>query len=445
VYKNEAAFNTRYPGFTGTKVGPYLGALNNNGEEIDLEDALGTKIHNFDYSDGWYEITDGLGFSLTIRDPNSTDPNDWDRKSGWRASFANGGSPGTDDSAFVLPENAVIVNELLAHADILEPNDWVEFYNTTDEPINIGGWFISDNDADLMKYEIEESFIIPAYGYAVFYADPNFGPGSADPGSHTGFAFSENGEKVYLTSGSGGNLTGVYSTERKFDPSEPDVAFGHYVKSTGGNDFVAMSANTPGWENAGPKIGPIVITEIAYHPFSNGDAEYVELYNNSGSPVKLYDDGKSEPWRFVDDPDDPGLEFYFPSGSPITLGAGKYLLLVKDLTAFTSVFGAPSGVDLQATLEWGIGNGSLSNGGEQAELQMPGDLDGGVRQYIRVDRVTYDDEAPWPTEPDGGPDHTDGSDDYVLERMDAPDYPGYGTDVINWQSDSPTQGRDNDS
>jgi len=34
VYKNEAAFNTRYPGFTGTKVGPYLGALNNDGEEM---------------------------------------------------------------------------------------------------------------------------------------------------------------------------------------------------------------------------------------------------------------------------------------------------------------------------------------------------------------------------------------------------------------------------
>jgi hypothetical protein len=174
VVKDLAAFETRYGTGINVVPGEYTGSLSDGGEEIDLEDALGTEIHDFTYSDGWYEITGGLGFSLTIRDPNSTDPNDWDRKDGWRASFALGGSPGEDDSTFVLPQDAVIVNELLAHSDILEPTDWVEFYNTTDEPINIGGWFISDNDADLMKYEIEENLIIPSHGYAVFYADSNF-------------------------------------------------------------------------------------------------------------------------------------------------------------------------------------------------------------------------------------------------------------------------------
>ena len=97
VYKNEAAFNTRYPGFTGKKVGPYLGSLDNGGEEIELVDAIGRTIHKFDYKDGWYEITDGEGFSLTIKDFTSGDPNSWDEKSGWRPSAAIGGSPGEDD------------------------------------------------------------------------------------------------------------------------------------------------------------------------------------------------------------------------------------------------------------------------------------------------------------------------------------------------------------
>jgi CotH protein/lamin tail-like protein/concanavalin A-like lectin/glucanase superfamily protein/chitobiase/beta-hexosaminidase-like protein len=439
VVKDQAAFETRYGTGINVVPGEYTGSLSNSGEEIDLEDALGTEIHDFDYDDGWYEVTDGLGFSLTIRDPYSTALNDWDEKDGWRASFANGGSPGEDDSSFVLPADAILVNELLAHADT-EPSDWVEFYNTTNDPIDIGGWFISDNDLDLMKYEIEAPYVVPDGGYAVFYANSNFGPGSTDPGAHTLFAFSENGEKVYLTSGSGGALTGVYSTERRFYASEADVAFGHYVKSTG-TDFVAMSSNSPSEENAYPKVGPVVINEIAYNPNSDGDAEFVEFLNVSGDSVTLYDSVKSAPWRFVDDWEDdtPGLEYFFPASPAITLANGEYFLLVKDEAAFEAVFLDDDDISTLGVQwrEWGITNGSLNNGGEQPELQKPGD----PGYYIRVDRVKYSDgshpvgDDPWPTEPDD-------SDDYVLERID--EYL-YGNDVMNWQADSPTPGKDNDS
>jgi len=219
------------------------------------------------------------------------------------------------------------------------------------------------------------------------------------------------------------------------------VAFGRHIKSVldGGTNFVAMNSNTPGWENDDPRVGPIVITEIAYNPRSDADAEYVELYNQGGSGVTLSVlNDASASWRFVDDPDNPGLDYKFPSNTTLTLGVGKYLLLVKDLTAFTAVFGAPSGPDLQAVLVWtDVDAGSLSNGGEKLELQKP--LASDPSNYIRVDRVNYDDEAPWPTAPDG-PDG-DGSDDDVLERIDAAEY---GNDVINWQAGSPTPGRDND-
>ncbi|MBN1844442.1 MAG: lamin tail domain-containing protein [Sedimentisphaerales bacterium] len=424
VVKDGAAFHARYPSFDGIIAGAYAGSLGNDGEEIDLVDALGAKIHDFDYEDGWYEITDGLGFSLTIRDPYSGDPNDWDAKDGWRASVANGGSPGGDDSDFVLPAGAIIVNELLAHAET-ESSDWVEFYNTTDDPVNIGGWFISDDGQDLMKYEIAEPCVVPDHGYAVFYADTHFGPESTNPGVITPFAFSENGEKVYLTSGAGGALTGVYSTERRFGASQPDVAFGHYVKSTG-SDFVAMSANTPNDANADPKVGPVVINEIAYHPQSDGDAEFVELVNISGGPVTLYDAAKLAAWRFVDDADDdtPSLEYLFPVSPPVTLAPGEYFLLVKDKAAFESVF--LGGGDIGTLgVQWDAwGGGSLNNGGEQPELQMPGD----PGYYIRVDRVTYSDGShpaggdPWPPQPDD-------SDVYSLQRRTAG---AYGNDVINW-------------
>ena len=66
------------------------------------------------------------------------------------------------------------------------------------------------------------------------------------------------------------------------------------------------------------------------------DAEYIELLNISGSPVTLYDNSTNEPWKMTD-----GIEYTFPSGSPLTIGAGSYYLLIKDLAAFTAEYGAP--------------------------------------------------------------------------------------------------------
>jgi hypothetical protein len=72
----------------------------------------------------------------------------------------------------------------------------------------------------------------------------------------------------------------------------------------------------------------------------------------------------------------------------------------------------------------------LNNAGEQVELSMSGDVDGlGARQYIREDRVTYGDTAPWPTTPDGL--------GTSLHRIALDEY---GNDVANWQAASPTPG-----
>ena len=417
-------------------LGPYTGSLDNAGEKIVLDDAIGQTIHEFRYEDGWYDITDGEGFSLTVKDPAGTDPNLWDDKSGWRPSAAIGGSPGRDDTGEVPEIGAVKINELLAHSDT-EIYDWIELYNTTDASINIGGWYLSDNNNNFKKYTIPVGTVIDANDFYVLYENLHFGVGNPLDPDNVPFALSENGETVYLQSGQGGVLTGYYE-EESFGASERDIAFGRYRKSTGTFNFVAMSVNTPGSANAYPKVGPVVINEIMYHPQINPDAEYIELLNISGSSVTLYDYSISEPWQFIDDAGDltPGLEFYFPTGSPVTMAPGEYLLLVKNLTLFNSEFTPASGVTI---LEWTTGN--LGNGGEEPLLSMPGDLDDGVRQYIRVDKVNYSDgshpvgDDPWPTEPDG--DNGDGSS--LSRKVPA----NYGNDVINWEADTPTPGEAN--
>jgi len=428
VVRNLTAFTTQY----GTEIntaGQYSGSLNNAGEKIKLEDAIGQTILDFSYSDNWRNITDGQGYSLTIIDASNPDPNSWGMKDSWRVSTYIGGSPGWDDTDIPDP-GSVVINEVLAHSHAFAA-DWIELYNTTGKLINIGGWFLSDSDPNLTKYEIADRTLLAPYGYIVFYEDLHFGNVS-NPGCHTPFALSEDGETVYLTSAHDGELTG-YRQSEDFGASQTGVSFGRYYKSSTDNfNFVAMSENTPGLANAYPKVGPVVINEIMYNPASgNQNEEYVELYNISSEPVTLYDYDKLAPWKFTD-----GIDFTFPVEEPVTIPAGGYLLLVKDLSAFALKYSdvPPKGV-------LGPYDGQLSNSGEKAELGTPTEADGdGNRYYIRMDLVNYSDgshpqDCPggvdlWPVEADGG--------GLSLSRRVSEEY---GNDVANWQAASPSPGR----
>jgi hypothetical protein len=332
------AFNARYPSFPGTIAGEYVGSLNNGGEQIRLEDAIGTVILDFEYRDGWRSITDGGGYSLTIINPNSADTNDWGQKDSWRPSIYAGGSPGADDSGILPNPGAVVINEVLAHSHGGVP-DWIELYNTTGGAIDLSGWFLSDSDSNVMKYEIAAGTVLGSDQYLVLYEDVNFGDQN-DPGCHIPFALSENGETACLWSTIDSNLTGYREVE-DFRASDTNVSIGrHYKASTDNYNFVALESSTPGTANAGPKVGPIAISEIMYHPpwppnspYDNQKYEYMELVNITGSDVVLYDYNEQEPWKFTD-----GIDFTFPSEPPFTLPAGGSVLVVKDPEAFAWLY-----------------------------------------------------------------------------------------------------------
>ncbi|MBN2513080.1 MAG: lamin tail domain-containing protein [Sedimentisphaerales bacterium] len=416
ICKNAEAFAERYD-LTGILIadGNYTGNLSNSGEMINLEDMTGSTIQSFSYKDGWYPVTDGGGFSLTVID--TTAANDLSKKSSWKPSSTLGGSPGQADTGSIPLPGSIVINELLAHSHDVAP-DWIELYNTTDQPINIGGWYIGDSgstDEALMKYQIPLGTIIPAYGFAVFYEETDF----------TDFAFSVNGETAYLTSAVDGQL-GSYRISESFSASPTGIAFGRYYKaSTDSYNFVLMSTNTPGAANAYPLVGPLVISEIMYHPPQLKDAEYVELLNISNETVHLYDVAKGAGWKFADDG---GFEFYFPADSAIA--PGERILIVKNPVAFASEFTAAAGTQIFA---WS-GDGNLSNSGEEIQLSMPGDIDSeGTRYYIRIDRVVYSDGShpedadPWPVAADGN--------GQSLHRID---HNAYGNDVLNWTAAAPT-------
>jgi hypothetical protein len=417
--------------------GQYTGSLANNGEGVRLQDAIGQTILDFEYEDGWRSITDGDGFSLTIIDPTNSDPNSWSEKDSWRASVYRYGSPDWDDSGILPNPGAVVINEVMAHSNA--GPDWIELHNTTGSPIDIGGWFLSDNNGDepnLMKYRIPDGATIPLNGYIVFYEDTDFNnPG--DPCCLIPFALSENGDEACLSSAVDpyGRLTGYRQVEG-FGASQTNVSIGRYFKpSTENFNFVAMDSNTPLLPNDDPKVGPVVINEIMYNPpTGNQNEEYIELHNITGAPVILYRYDKLTPWKFTD-----GIDYTFSAGPPIMIPANGYLIVAKDLASFIARYGSmPPGVQVLDGYD-----GRLSNAGERLQIGIPGDTDEyGTRYYIRVDRVTYSDglhpeDCPggvdlWPREADGL--------GKSLSRKVSSDY---GNDVANWEAAVPSPGAAN--
>jgi hypothetical protein len=293
-------------------------------------------------------------------------------------------------------------------------------HNRTQGPIDIGGWFLSDDGTNLAKYRIPAGTILPVDGYVTFFEDLHFGATSVDPNKVTPFALSDLGETVYLSSAVNDQLTD-YQNREDFGPSAEGETLGYYYKpSSDSYNFVAMSRPTPAAANSGPRIGPIVISEIMYNPPSSADTEeYVELLNVTNEPIVLYDAVKQKPWRMTD-----GIDFDFPTNPPITLAAGERMILTRNLSDFNAVFGASS---IQK-LEWTTG--VLDNGGETVQIAKPGGVDAlNVTQYIRVDRVNYDDTAPWVTSPDGsGPSLT------KVAELD------YGNDFVNWHAAAASPG-----
>jgi hypothetical protein len=364
----------------------------------------------------------------------------------------NKATPGKSN---LIDYDGLVVNELLSHTDPpLE--DAVEFYNQTASNIDISGWYLSNARGDLKKYKLPAGSVVPAKGYFVVYEGQFGGAAAASP-----FTFnSAHGDEIYLSQATAsGDLTGAI-VEESFEPAEHGVSFGRYETSVPGDaKFVAMQHLTFGVDNpssveefrtgkgapnSAPKIGPVVINEVMYNPGPSGPEipdntvdEFIELLNITAAPVAIYDPLHPENnWRLQY-----AVDIIIPANSSIQ--PFSYILVVSfdpavdtaQLAAFRSKYAVPDNVPV-----FGPYSGKLSNGSDGVELdkpdppQDPPHPDVGFVPYIRVDKVTYSDSAPWPPEADG----TGNS----LQRKSAI---AFGNDPINWEAAAPTAGRANPS
>jgi Lamin Tail Domain len=55
------------------------------------------------------------------------------------------------DYPFTIGET-VVINEIMANSGV--GSDWIELHNRTSTPMDVSGWFLSDDGADLRKYRL---------------------------------------------------------------------------------------------------------------------------------------------------------------------------------------------------------------------------------------------------------------------------------------------------
>jgi hypothetical protein len=339
------------------------------------------------------------------------------------AAFPGSASPG---EANYLRVAGVRVNEVLTHAERAQDNA-IELHNESGLPIDLSGWYWSDSQADFRKYRIPDGTVLAPGGLALF---PQSEFSAAAP---VGFAldWTRAGE-VWLSAADGsGRLTG-YRVGAAFGPAARGVSFGPHMTRFG-SEFVALSALTLGDTNAPPRVGPVVINELMYHPpegnsFS-ADDEYVELRNISNAAVPLFAPAHpANTWRLRG-----GISFDFPPG--MTLPPGGLALVVPFDPAHAvalAAFRAKYAVATDAPV-FGPYSGKLANEGDRVELRQPGTPASGLVPSVLVEAVTYADSLPWP----GGA--VDGG-GLSLQRRDATQF---GNDPLNWLAGPPTAGARN--
>ena len=405
IARNPTLLAARYGTVPGLVPGSYTGALNNGGESVILNAFNGTVLAQVKYGvDGaWPARPAGNGGSIELIDP-AGDPA---AAENWRASAEYFGSPGVAGAG--VP-NRVVVNELLAHTDPpLE--DAVELFNRTDQPIDVGGWFLSNDLADPFRFRIPTGTVVPPRGFRMVY-EYQFNPLQPAAG-RTAFTFgAARGGVVSLLSADAAGVPNRWEDVQEFPASPNGVSFGRHPDGEG--PFLLMQRMTLGTgidnsmdplllnifrqglggTNTPHALGPVVFRRLRYAAPA-GEIEFVELENVSAVTVPLYDPAyPTNGWRI-----EGGIGFQFAEPQAMPPGARWIVANTNNPAAVRRLLGLS-----ESQVVLGPYTGQLASGGERVSLvrpdtpQFPPRPDAGFVPYYAVEHLDYRSAAPWPPE-----------------------------------------------
>jgi hypothetical protein len=176
----------------------------------------------------------------------------------------------------------LFINEFMASNTgvVVDPDynqtaDWIELFNNGNSPVDLGGYFLTDNLQKPMKWKIPEGVQISAHGYLLFWAD------TMNTGLHTNFALAASGEQIGLSDKSGALIDSVEYGIQNNSPlynygdgaivvldstllgvPDPNISMGR--KPDGSSDWVFFITPTPGASNSTVGYSDIVRSDPSF-------------------------------------------------------------------------------------------------------------------------------------------------------------------------------------
>ena len=209
----------------------------------------------------------------------------------------------------------VTLNELVCANLALFPDesgeydDYIEVLNTSDRPVDLEGYWLSDNPAKPNKWSFP-SVTLPAGGVLAIHCS---GEDRRDDPEHLHASFRlSKGETVYLAQPDGATVSVA---------TLPDLRAGQALSRNRDGEWVIDLPPTPNRENTidaamtmdsdnrSARAGQVYISEVMAHP-ENEKSDWLELYNDSDVDVDLSGWGLSDKLNHA-------RKWQFPAGSSI--------------------------------------------------------------------------------------------------------------------------------
>ena len=485
LVKDAEAFGVRYPSVT--PAGTFTGNLDNAGESLVLDSASAGPILVFTYDNSgqWPGRPDGNGSSLELI---STVGSYLDSEN-WRPSSEFNGSPGLagsgPDNRIVI--NEVLSHTTLPAKDTIElyntssgainltgwilsdDNDVYSSFALPSTSLNSGAYTTFNEDqfnpvpagpingysgtlaaapttVSITSHGLVTGDTITIAGYggvsayndsfevivtgphtftiASPFLDNHFARGNWISGRPFGLSASR-GDDLWLleTDGSGRPVRFIDRVE--FAAAFNGESLGRWPNAAGTGTLVSMMPNTLGTANLGAQVGPVIISEVMYHPDAPAEdnLEFIEICNAGGVTENLAN------WRLLG-----GADFDFTASH--SLASGGLLVVVAFDPATqpveTAAFRAAYGIDASIPLAGPFTDGPLGNDTGTVRLQRPDASpvdEPGFYPQVTEDEVIYQHTAPWPVGAAGNGDS--------LNRIGI----GlFGNFVSSWSNELPTPG-----
>ncbi len=226
----------------------------------------------------------------------------------------------SEQSIYPLKINEISAANSIYINDYNKKNDWVEIYNTTDEDIDIEGWYLSDNENKPTKYQITKdnssaSTIVPAHGFLLIWCD------KLDPISqlHSTFKLAAEGGSVLLSP-----PDQSWTDILRYPAHNGDMTVGRYPN--GSEDVFVMNIPTINKSNIHTTYSEVASQEKPEDP-STGIGS-VLVNSNNGLKIYYANDAvvvRSEESAYVD------LTLYTMSGQEV---ASSRLNMIGDRAEF---------------------------------------------------------------------------------------------------------------